>query len=50
VTADVRLDGLTTHAFPLASAGASDRTSRTSGQFHGVMTATTPLGSRRMTP
>ena len=39
-------DGLTTTVFPAASAGKSFQPSRPSGVFHGVIAATTPIGSR----
>ena len=50
VIAGVMLAGFTTVALPAASAGTSERTSSVSGQFQGVITATTPTGSRRTTP
>ena len=37
--------GLTTTALPAASAGASFCASLAMGEFHGVMAATTPMGS-----
>ncbi len=37
--------GLTTTALPAASAGASFCASLAMGEFHGVMAATTPIGS-----
>ena len=39
-------DGLSTTAFPSASAGAITRMPSTSGKFHGVITPTTPTGTR----
>ena len=39
-------DGLTTTVLPAASDGATPRTICDSGEFHGVMCATTPSGSR----
>lgn len=39
-------DGFTTIVHPAASAGASFQVSSISGEFHGVMAATTPTGSR----
>ena len=44
--AGVSGDGLSSTAFPSASAGAITRMPRTSGKFHGVMTPTTPTGIR----
>ena len=38
-------EGFSTTAFPPASAGASFCASSVSGEFHGVMAATTPIGS-----
>ena len=38
--------GLRTTAQPAASAGASDMIAMKVGEFHGVITATTPSGSR----
>ena len=35
----------TATVFPAASAGASDRISRMTGEFHGTMIPTTPAGS-----
>ena len=40
--------GLSTTVLPAASAGPSLAMFRYSGKFHGVMAATTPIGSRRM--
>ncbi|SEF25100.1 hypothetical protein SAMN05421837_1021006 [Amycolatopsis pretoriensis] len=40
-------DGLTTTVHPAAGADASFQVSRSSGEFHGVMAATTPTGSWR---
>src|SRR5580698_2556742 len=45
IEADVNSDGLITAVQPAASAGASFQLVRVSGEFHGVMIATTPLGS-----
>ena len=39
--------GLTTTVQPAARAGASFQTTRATGKFHGVMAATTPIGSGR---
>ena len=39
-------DGLSTTALPSASAGAVTRMPRMSGKFHGVITPTTPTGTR----
>jgi len=39
-------DGFTTIVQPAASAGASFQVSNISGEFHGVIAATTPTGSR----
>ena len=36
-----------TTALPSASAGASERIASTIGKFHGVITPTTPIGTRR---
>jgi hypothetical protein len=36
---------LTATVLPAESAGASDRTNRATGAFHGTMIATTPAGS-----
>ena len=44
--ADVISDGLSTMVLPAASAGASDMIAMKVGEFHGVMTPTTPSGSR----
>jgi hypothetical protein len=44
--ADVISDGLSTIVLPAASAGASDITAMKVGEFHGVITPTTPSGSR----
>ncbi len=41
-------EGLTTIVHPAASAGASFQVSSSSGEFHGVIAATTPTGSRRV--
>src|SRR5574343_1726054 len=43
--AEVKSDGLMTAVQPAASAGASFQLVRVSGEFHGVMMATTPLAS-----
>jgi hypothetical protein len=45
IDADVNSDGLTTTVQPAANAGASFQLVRVSGEFHGVMIATTPLAS-----
>src|SRR4029453_4803162 len=45
IEAEVNSDGLTTTVQPAARAGASFQLVRVSGEFHGVMMATTPLGS-----
>src|SRR5687768_5810645 len=45
IDADVNSDGLTTAVQPAASAGASFQLVSVSGEFHGVMIATTPLAS-----
>ena len=39
--------GFSTHELPIASAGASFHTAITSGKFHGMIPAQTPIGSRR---
>jgi hypothetical protein len=39
--------GLSMTALPRASAGATARTDRISGKFHGLITPTTPSGTRR---
>ena len=39
-------DGFTTIVLPAASAGKSFQPSSTSGEFHGVIAPTTPIGSR----
>ena len=44
--ADVISDGFSTMVLPAASAGASDMIAMKVGEFHGVMTPTTPSGSR----
>ena len=41
-------DGFTMNVQPAASAGASFEASMSSGEFHAVMPATTPTGSRRV--
>ena len=43
--ADVNSDGLMTIVLPAASAGASFHVVRNSGEFHGTIAATTPMGS-----
>ncbi len=48
VDVDVNSDGLITSVQPAASAGASLNESSSSGEFHGVMAATTPMGSCRV--
>jgi hypothetical protein len=45
VEADVNSDGLITTVLPAASAGASLNDNRSSGEFQGVIIATTPSGS-----
>ena len=50
VDAGVTSDGLTTTVHPAASAGASFMISKVSGLFHGVIAATTPIGSRTVKP
>src|SRR5262249_415327 len=45
IEADVNSEGLTTAVHPAASAGARCQLVRVSGEFQGVMIATTPLGS-----
>ena len=44
--AEVISDGLSTTVLPAASAGASDMIAMKVGEFHGVITPTTPSGSR----
>ena len=46
VEVGVTSDGLATTVLPAARAGNSFQPSRPSGVFHGVMAATTPIGSR----
>ena len=41
-------DGLITIVQPAARAGASFKVMSSSGEFHGVIAATTPTGSRRV--
>jgi hypothetical protein len=41
-------DGFTTTVQPAARAGASFHVNSSSGEFHGVIAATTPTGSRRV--
>src|SRR6188768_2764020 len=43
--ADVNSDGLITMVLPAASAGASFHAVSSSGEFHGMIAATTPIGS-----
>ena len=45
IDAEVNSDGLITTVQPAASAGASFQLVSVSGEFHGVMIATTPLAS-----
>ena len=45
IDADVNSDGLTTAVHPAASAGANFQLVNVSGEFQGVMMATTPFGS-----
>ena len=45
IDAEVNSDGLTTAVQPAASAGASFQLVSVSGEFQGVMMATTPFGS-----
>ena len=40
--------GLSTTVLPAASAGATFQEAIVSGKFHGVMSATTPSGSRKV--
>ena len=42
--------GLSTTVLPAASAGASFHDAIVSGKFHGVISATTPSGSRNVMP
>jgi hypothetical protein len=44
--ADVISDGFSTIVLPAARAGASDMMAMNVGEFHGVITPTTPSGSR----
>ena len=46
--AEVYSDGLITTVLPAASAGASFHAVSSSGEFHGMMAATTPSGSWRV--
>jgi hypothetical protein len=46
VEADACSAGLTTTQHPAASAGAAFQLMSSTGEFHGVMAATTPTGSR----
>ena len=48
VEADACSDGLMTTALPAASAGATFQAISSSGEFQGVMQATTPIGSGRV--
>ena len=48
VEAEVNSEGLITRVLPAASAGAAFQASSSSGEFHGVMQAQTPSGSRRV--
>lgn len=48
VDADVNSDGLMTRVQPAASAGAIFQVASSSGEFHGVIAATTPTGSWRV--
>ena len=48
IDADVTSEGLTTTVLPAASAGPAAIIVRNTGEFHGVTTATTPSGSRRV--
>jgi hypothetical protein len=48
VDADVNSDGFNTTVQPAASAGASFHAASSSGEFHGVIAATTPTGSLRV--
>ncbi len=43
--AEANSEGLTTTVLPAASAGASFHTVNRSGEFHGVIAPTTPIGS-----
>ena len=45
VEAEGNSDGLMTIVQPAASAGAIFQVSRSNGEFHGVIAATTPTGS-----
>ncbi|CAI8246621.1 MAG: Uncharacterised protein [SAR116 cluster bacterium] len=42
--------GFNTTELPMASAGASFQAPIISGKFHGTIAATTPTGSRRISP
>src|SRR5262249_48447430 len=46
IDADVTSDGFTTTVLPAASAGPAAIIVRNTGEFHGVITAITPIGSR----
>ena len=48
VDAEVNSDGLITMVQPAAKAGASFQVASSSGEFHGVIAATTPTGSWRV--
>ncbi|MNC94377.1 hypothetical protein D3C83_112160 [compost metagenome] len=48
VEAEVYSEGLITTVLPAASAGASFQASSSSGEFHGMIAATTPSGSCRV--
>ena len=45
IEVDANSEGLTTTVQPAARAGANFQLVRVNGEFHGVMIATTPLGS-----
>jgi hypothetical protein len=45
VAAGVCSEGLITNVFPQASAGAALNATCSPGEFHGVIAATTPIGS-----
>ena len=49
VVSGVHSAGLTSTAFPAASAGAKPHDAIVIGKFHGVMTPTTPSGSLNVT-
>jgi hypothetical protein len=48
VEAEACSDGLMTTVLPAASSGASFQVRSSSGEFHGTIAATTPIGSRRV--